>query len=239
MTVAIRLPAPKAPDVVPVVYRAMRTSINIKDNWEYALTDVTRRRRRWPIVTGVIALLGAAGVAGALSLREPGEAGAPPARIAEGFPPVAPPSFDGPSASPSTVRSAAPKRAEAPGEPITAFSACSTGRVVTFKATFAERFDYHHVFIDADGDASTGYLVDEIEGGFGADYMLENELFYESTGTGWDWREVDGVSPLIAGSGRAHRWQLRPDHAGVRAVFNASRGAGTEIFTPVVPVRDC
>ncbi|SDS88922.1 hypothetical protein SAMN04489716_1897 [Actinoplanes derwentensis] len=229
-------------------------------------------RRRWPIAVAAVALLGVAGVAGALSLREPGEASLPPVQIGQGFPPVAPPSFDvtppvpvasatppslSPAASAPDASGYAPQRATRPATvpgagpitatkatvpdagPITAYSACAVGKSVLFRATFADGFDYHHVFIDTDGDAATGYQITEVEGGFGADYLLENEFFYKSTGPGWDWREMDGESPLQVRSRDGYLWRLRADYGGVRAVFNGSDDADPEIFTAVTPVRSC
>ncbi|GAA1641584.1 hypothetical protein [Actinoplanes couchii] len=219
-------------------------------------------------MTGVVALLAVAGVAGAFSLRKPGEAGVPQVQIGQSFPAVLPPSFDvvAPDPAPSAPReskapsltarptqsrvasertpqrstkTAAPTATGRADGPITAFSACSDGRSVIFAATFAEGFEYHHVFIDADGDASTGYKIDEVTGGFGADYLLENEYFYKSTGRDWAWREMDGASPLQSSSGGTYRWKLRADYAGVRAVFNGSDGADTEIFSATTPVATC
>jgi hypothetical protein len=137
--------------------------------------------------------------------------------------------------APATATS--PTRQPEANGPISAYSACSTGAVVRFKATFAGSYAWHHVFIDADGDAGTGYRGAE-GGGIGADYMIENEHIYESTGADWGWTLIDTASPLVARSGGSFRWQVRPGFGGVRVVFGASTDSG-DVSTSVVAVRDC
>ncbi|WP_433789032.1 hypothetical protein [Actinoplanes sp. CA-252034] len=173
-----------------------------------------------------------------------------PVQVAEGFPPVLPPSFEGPSAATSAPRppklspssSREPSRVAGParGKPITDYSACSTGRTVIFKATFAEVFAYRHVFIDTDADPKTGFAVPESGSGFGADFMIENDVLYRSTGTDWAWAEVEGVTPLAGATGLTYRWQLQPGYGVGDVVFSGSDGETTEeLYTPVVPVRGC
>jgi hypothetical protein len=212
-------------------------------------------RSKWPLAVagGVLALV----VAGlALVYRAVvGDAGAPqfaPVQVAEGFPPVLPPSFDGPSAgattaaprppklSPSSPRKSSRPTAPAPGKPITDYSACSNGRTVIFKATFAEDFGYRHVFIDTDADPNTGFAVEEVAAGFGADFMIENDVLYRSTGRDWTWAEVEGITPLAGVTGDSYRWQLQPGYGVGDVVFNGSDGETTEErYTPVVSVRGC
>lgn len=181
----------------------------------------------------------------------------PRVEVAEGFPAVLPPSFEGPFPSPAASGSAAaassPRRPVRPagpratgavgttsGEPISGYSACSGRGTVTFTATYARPFGYRHVFIDRDTKASTGYRIPDIAGGFGADFMIENDVLYESTGPDWAWQAVVGVSPRQSTSGGAYRWQLRTAHGLGRAVFNASDGETTEErYTPVVKVKAC
>lgn len=222
--------------------------------------DGGRRRTRWIAlaVGGVLALA----VAAAFSLV-PDEPPAPGVQVAEGFPAVLPPSFDGPPTAPSPAASLSPSPArkpgrsaspaasggpaatspplaKAPGEPIAAYSACSAQGAVTFTATYTQSFAYRHVFIDRDTKASTGYQVPELAGGFGADYMIENDVLYESTGADWSWQEVEGVSPLQSVSGGAYRWRLKPAHGSGRVVFNGSDGDSTdERYTSVVTVKAC
>ncbi|MEV4281725.1 hypothetical protein [Actinoplanes xinjiangensis] len=212
-------------------------------------------RSKWPLAVagGVLALV-VAGLA-VVYRAVAGDTGAPqtaPVQVAEGFPPVLPPSFEGPSVSasrpsprparlsPSTPRRSAGPAAVTPGKPITDYEACSTGRAVIFKATYPEKFGYRHVFIDTDADPRTGFSVSEISGGFGADYMIENDVLYRSTGTDWSWAEVEGVTPLTGVTGGSYRWQLQPGYGVGDVVFNGSDGETTEErYTPVVPVRAC
>ncbi|GIE28074.1 hypothetical protein Ait01nite_011190 [Actinoplanes italicus] len=216
------------------------------------------RRLWWVLTAGIVV----AAVAGGLIHRVvdgPGEPAIPRVPVAEGFPPVLPPSFEkpSPSATPagpfsSIFRPAPSRRTNRPAAPvpsrtaadaaglITAYSACSAPAGVTFTATFTEQAGYLHVFIDTDRNPATGFDVLEIEGGFGADYMIENDLLYQSTGTAWSWREVDGVRPYVSATGGTHRWLVGPAHGSGRVVFNASDGeTSEERYTPVVTVAPC
>jgi hypothetical protein len=213
-------------------------------------------RSKWPLAVagGVIALVVVAGLA-VVYRAVVGDTDEPqftPVEVAEGFPPVLPPSFDGPSAgattaaprpaklSPSSPRRSSRPATQSPGRPITDYSACSNGRTVFFKATFGEDFGYRHVFIDTDSDPKTGYAVLEVESGFGAEYMIENDVFYRSTGTDWSWAEVEGIKPLAGVTGDSYRWQVQPGYGVGDVVFNGSDGETTDArFTPVVPVRGC
>jgi hypothetical protein len=215
------------------------------------------RKRLWWLLAAAITL---AAVAGGVIYRVavgPGRSPAPSVPVAEGFPPVLPPSFEKPSASPAPTgrfQSIFPptRRTKQPGAPapertaadaaglITAFAACSAPAAVTFTATFSEQAAYRHVFIDTDTNPATGFDVLEVEGGFGADYMIENDLLYRSTGTRWLWQEVEGVRPFVSASAGTHRWRLKPAHGSGRVVFNASDGeTSEERYTPVVTVTPC
>jgi len=197
-----------------------------------------RWRGRLTAVAVVLALAGA-GAAAAIRLRDSGEPQPPPVEVAKGFPAVTPPT-SGTRPSPAAARSS-PAGAAAGRKTgtITAYSACAGRGALSFTATFTNGFAYRHVLIDADGDETTGYRIDEVPGGFGADYMLENETFHRSTGSGWAWRPVNEENPLIAVSGGTHTWRLRPGRDALRAVFNGSDGAGTEVYSPVVTVKPC
>ncbi|MFC7532015.1 hypothetical protein [Actinoplanes sp. GCM10030250] len=142
------------------------------------------------------------------------------------------------SAGPLPVHTGATKATTTRKGPITAYSACSTSTAVTFAATFTETFSWHHVFVDSDGDKKTGYQIPEVAGGLGAEYMIEDGFLYESTGTDWAWREIDGVSPLLSRSGGEFRWQVLPSYGGVRVTFNGSQGE-KDVFTPAVRVKPC
>ncbi|MFC6566161.1 hypothetical protein [Actinoplanes utahensis] len=194
-----------------------------------------RRRGRY-LAFALVVVLAAVGAAVALRLRAPGPA-EPPVEVAKGFPAVTRPSIGRPSAPPPSR--GAGSSANRPAGTITGYSACSTAYAVTFKATFSDGFVYRHVFIDTDGDASTGYRIEGIAGGFGADYLLENDTFLKSTGANWAWEPIERGTPLISDTGGTHIWKVRPDHGGVRAVFNGSDGGTTETFSPIVPVKKC
>jgi hypothetical protein len=212
-------------------------------------------RSKWPLAVAGGALALVVAVLAVVYRAVIGDTGAPqfaPIEVAEGFPPVLPPSFDGPSAgattaaprpaklSPSSVRKSSRPATAAPGKPIADYSACSNRRTVIFKATFAEDFGYHHVFIDTDSDPKTGYAVLEVPAGLGADYMIENDVLYRSTGADWSWAEVEGIEPLAGVTGGSYRWQLQPGYGVGDVVFNGSDGETTaELFTPVIQVRGC
>jgi hypothetical protein len=119
--------------------------------------------------------------------------------------------------------------------PITAYSACTAGNAVNFTATFTTAYEFRHVFIDADGDASTGYQVGEI----GADYMIENDALYRATKKDWSWKAIKGAKPLLSESGGTYRWQVQPGFGGPRVVFNAATAGGADVSTGVVPVTGC
>ncbi|MEV6347585.1 hypothetical protein [Actinoplanes sp. NPDC051851] len=137
------------------------------------------------------------------------------------------------SPSPSRTVSPTPTRVAAA---ISDYSACSGRDVATFQATFRDVFDFYHVFIDTDGDASTGYRVPS--GGIGADFMLENGALYESGGAAWSWKEVKNSRPATSHSGHAYRWQIRSLYGNGRVVFNGS-GGDPEVYSPAVEVSAC
>ncbi|KUL22439.1 hypothetical protein ADL15_48825 [Actinoplanes awajinensis subsp. mycoplanecinus] len=187
-------------------------------------------------------------------------AGAPAvsAPLAESFPVVLPPSpaasSEGPapagenagtmpsrrSAATALPASAASGPATAPSKagPITAYAACSTSTAVRFTATFSVTYAYRHVFIDTDANGATGYRVPDIIGSLGAEYMIENDLLYRSTGATWSWAEVAGVKPLLSHSGGTYRWRVKPSYGGVRVLFNGTDG-NEEVSTPILPVTIC
>ncbi|SFF72655.1 hypothetical protein SAMN05421541_119106 [Actinoplanes philippinensis] len=211
-------------------------------------------RSKWPLAVAGVVLALVVTVLAVVYRAVVGEDDAPqfaPVQVAEGFPPVLPPSFEGPSASaapsprppklsPPSSRKPSQSPGPAPATPISGYSACSNGRVVLFTATFGEEFAYRHVFIDTDADARTGYTVREAPNGFGADYMIENDVLYRSTGADWSWAEVEGITPLTGVTGLTHRWQLQPGYGVGDVIFNGSGGGTTaEQFTPAIPVRGC
>jgi hypothetical protein len=122
----------------------------------------------------------------------------------------------------------------AAGAPIIGNSACMTANVVTYRATYAESFDYHRVFIDADNNASTG-----MQGGTpaGIDYMIENSVLYRHAGGGWNWVAVDTVTPLVSAIDDDYVWQVPLSAFGSAATSQAFaiNGGGTapDYTTPV------
>lgn len=200
--------------------------------------EAPRKRRGLMLAAGMVVLLAAAAVVAVRITRD--DRPAIPAPVAESFPVVLPPTF---LPEPSTPAGAPAPTEETPAEeaptekaPITGYSACATPTSVTFTATFTTKYEYRHVFIDNDNDAATGY---EFSDGFGADYMIENDVLYKSAGRDWAWREVPGASPLVSVTGGTYRWRVRPGFGGPRVVFNAATEAGAELSSPVVPLRKC
>ncbi|MEV0900463.1 hypothetical protein [Actinoplanes sp. NPDC049802] len=191
----------------------------------------SRRRRVWPAVAGGVILLAAAGVVAALRVTGGGFFEVP----AEGAPVAASLAVARP---PSLPASPGPGPA---GLTVTGYSACSTGGSVAFKATFSGSSRFRQVFIDADRDTETGYRIPQA-GGFGADYLIENDRLYRSADPGgWSWRPVKGADPLVSVTGGSYRWVVEARYGGVRVVFTESDGADSADarYTPVVRVAAC
>ncbi|MFF5224964.1 spherulation-specific family 4 protein [Dactylosporangium sp. NPDC000521] len=133
-----------------------------------------------------------------------------------------------PMAGPLTVTTATPS-----GDPITAATGTIGATAVTYEATFTLPYDFHHVFIDVDGDEGTGFAT----AGIGADLLIENGWFYRHTGTGWSWEPVDGPSPLVSSADGHYVWQIPAAMAAAphRVVFHGS-GSSPEYTTAVVNV---
>ncbi|MFC7244117.1 spherulation-specific family 4 protein [Catellatospora aurea] len=135
------------------------------------------------------------------------------------------------AAGPLTVSTTAPS-----GDPITEMSGTIGTADVTYQAQYHLPFDFHHLFIDVDNDASTGFAT----AGIGADLLIENAWFYRHTGTGWSWAPVDGPSPLISSDDDRYVWRVPADVLGIpvgphRVVFHGS-GSSPEIYTAVITV---
>jgi hypothetical protein len=152
--------------------------------------------------------------------------------VGRGFPIVTPPAS---VAAPPSSASASPS-ASVPAKAITKMSACRAKGTVRLTATFLPGYEYRHVLLDADGDPATGY---DVSGRFGADYMIENEVFYESAGRDWSWTELPGVAPLVSQSAGTSRWRIKASYVGDSVVFNLTRSTGAEVDSPLVPVKDC
>jgi len=127
--------------------------------------------------------------------------------------------------------------------PISRYTACTNASAALFTVTFTEPFNWHHVFINSDANAATGYRVPGVRGGLGADLMVENDTLYRSTGRGWEWAPVDGESPLLSHARGTYRWRVPLAVVGMRdaalpVVFNAS-GTSDEASSPVLTSGRC
>ncbi|GAB7046790.1 hypothetical protein [Catenuloplanes indicus] len=155
------------------------------------------------------------------------------------------------SPTPAPARTTAAAAAQAPppatrapvaSGPITGYSACTTGSAVVLAVTFTKPFDWHHAYLDVDGNASTGYDVPDIGGRLGADYMVENDGLFRANDTEWDWSEVESSGLQTARTGTTFRWQvprsaLSPTTT-LRVVFNGS-GNTPDTNTPVLTAGPC
>jgi chitodextrinase len=110
----------------------------------------------------------------------------------------------------------------------------------TFEAQFNLAYSFRHVYIDADGSATTGLQV----GGIGADYMIENGSFFQhSTGANaWDWTAVPlSVGPLVSSTGGRYVWEVPSAQFGgatsLNVVFSASGGSPDETLAPIVAAQ--
>jgi hypothetical protein len=82
-----------------------------------------------------------------------------------------------------------------------------------------------------------------VSGGLGADFMVENDTLYRSTGSAWGWSRVSGVNPMVSQSGGRWHWRLPLDAIGQPAlpllvVFNGS-GSSPDAYTPVIAAGSC
>ena len=120
---------------------------------------------------------------------------------------------------------------------------CTTANAAIFTVTFTVPFTWHHVFIGSDANTTTGYRVPEISSGLGADFMVENDTLYRSTGSQWGWAALGGDSPLLSRTSGTYRWRVPLNVVGgpgkpLQVVFNGS-GSGSEAYTPVLTARPC
>jgi hypothetical protein len=74
---------------------------------------------------------------------------------------------------------------------------------VYYTANFTQDYTFKHVFIDADTNPATGYAWD----GIGADFMIENDMLYQSTGSGWSWTAI-ASAPATGGSTGVKTWTV-------------------------------
>lgn len=127
-------------------------------------------------------------------------------------------------AGPLTVTTTVPS-----GDPISEQAGTVAAGTATYQARYNLPFDFHHVYVDADNDAATGFPV----AGIGADHLIENSWYYRHTGTGWNWAPVD-VDPLVSSADDLFVWRV-PLTGPHRIVFHGS-GGSPEAYSPVVNV---
>jgi hypothetical protein len=112
--------------------------------------------------------------------------------------------------------------------PIINTSSCLDPNIAKYGATFADPFDFNRVLIDSDNTAGTGYPISTI----GADYLIENGLFYQYVGPGWNWSQVTSVSPLVSSTNGVYAWQIPASALGTgratteKLVFNGGNLSG-------------
>ncbi len=108
----------------------------------------------------------------------------------------------------------------------------------TFQAQYNLTFNFQNVFIDADGDAATGYPI----GGVGADFLIQNGGFFQhATGAAtWDWAPV-ALSPLVSNVAGLVTWEVPSSTFGsatsLSVVFNGSGSSPDETLAPIVATR--
>lgn len=102
--------------------------------------------------------------------------------------------------------------------PITSYWADNDVSTVSYHATFASVDSLTHVFIDGDSDSSTGFPT----GGIGADFMIENDSFYQYSGNNgsWGWTRLGDAQQVTSGNNRS--WTLSRTSVGLSAVPTAA-----------------
>jgi Fibronectin type III domain len=131
-----------------------------------------------------------------------------------------------PSAASTTVSATTPNPT-----PITSEVVTYGATTAHFEAQFNLAYNFHSVFIDTDGSATTGYEV----GGIGAEYMIQDgTLYYDSTDTNaWSsWTPVSlTTGPLTSDTGGLYKWDVPSSTFGtstvLQVVFDGS-GNSTE-----------
>ncbi|MBN9140621.1 MAG: fibronectin type III domain-containing protein [Micrococcales bacterium] len=139
------------------------------------------------------------------------------------------------SAAATTVSVTTPNPA-----PIENASVVFGATTTTFQAQYNLTFNFQNVFIDADGNAATGYPV----GGIGADFLIQNGGFFQhATGAAtWDWSPVTlGSGPLVSNVGGLVTWEVPSSTFGaatsLSVVFNGSGSSPDETLAPIVATR--
>ena len=123
------------------------------------------------------------------------------------------------------------------GLKISQLIAVRTSTSLILSATYDADYPFHQVFIDADNNPATGFLVE----GIGADYLVENSGYFEHQGTQdsvWLWQQLNGAMvPSI--NGRQYVWQLTLFNLKLsimpssRVLFAGSKGDKASYSTPI------
>jgi hypothetical protein len=113
-----------------------------------------------------------------------------------------------------------------------------TSATATFEATYNLPYTFQNIFIDVDGDSSTGYSVSTGGAQIGADFLIENGAFYSYVGPGFSWSQIADVNPFVADVNGRYTWQvptatLGSGVAAISVVFNGS-GGFPDAYTGVV-----
>jgi chitodextrinase len=113
-----------------------------------------------------------------------------------------------------------------------------TSATATFAATYNLPYTFQNIFIDVDGDASTGYSVSTGGTQIGADFLIENGSFYSYVGPGFSWGQVADVNPFISDVDGRYTWKVPTASLGtgvdsISVVFNGS-GGFADAYTGVV-----
>jgi len=124
--------------------------------------------------------------------------------------------------------------------PIEGASVVFGAATTTFQAQYNLAFNFQNVFVDADGNAATGYPV----GGIGADFLIQNGGFLQhATGAAtWDWTPVTLPSgPLVSNVGGLVTWEVPSSVFGaatsLSVVFNGSGSSPDATLAPIVATR--
>lgn len=89
----------------------------------------------------------------------------------------------------------------------------SSSSTVTIACIYYAPWGFHHVYIDADNNTTTGYLFTWTNPAVGADYLIENSTLNAYTGNGstFSWTPVATITPVVTGvdnSGFTFTWTI-------------------------------
>lgn len=123
-----------------------------------------------------------------------------------------------------------------------------TSTTVTITANYLVPFGFHHVYIDADNNASTGYFFSWETPTLGADYFIENDTLYYHTGgtTSFTWSPLATITPAVSGSaatGFTYTWTIPVSDftngvtlATTERYLVEGTGYNPEVYAPIVTV---